>query len=302
MNMTYAFAIAFSLIGLGTALWYSRPGPRARAAHRLARKVNLELAAATESVVAARLGLRNRVGGLVAAVGAWVTIGVLAPASTADELGYGPLFVVMGYFVGHAIGYGAVAWYETRQPVPAGPRLARASSPTHDDYVTRLERWGAWGAAGVATTIALAVTVTDRSGVLDLGPVPWGLVVATATLPWLAVLADEYLARRLLDRRQVAASQLELAWDDALRAQTLRDMVTVPIVAGLYLPIALLGQIGDSADGGWPANPIVGLTAGLLMFLFLGGSILALVSIALRPEGHFRTRLWGAADQAEGVR
>lgn len=302
MIVTYVFAAVFSLLGVGIAAWYTGGAARTRAAHQLARKVDLALDPPMEAAVAARLGRRLQVGALAGAVGVWVTLAVLAPVGATSPAGYGPLFVVAGYFVGHAAGFWLVAWYETHRPVPPGPRLARASSPTHDDYVARYERWGAWGAAVFATLLALAVLVADRTGALDLGVVPWGLVVATATLPWVAIVADEVVARRLLDRRQVAGSQLELAWDDALRAQTLRDMVLVPIVAGVYLPIALLGRLGEAAEGGWPANPVVGLTSGLVLAIFVAGFVLAMISVARGPERHFRTRLWGEAAEAGALR
>src|SRR5690554_2005710 len=215
MIPTLIFAIVFTSIGVGAAIAQGRASARVQAAHKLARKVDLALEPAIGPVVAHRLGTRARTGGITGALGGWVTVLVLAPFApdaNDDATFYGPLLLVLGYFVGHAVGYGAVAWFEMRQPVPPGPRMARASSPTHDDYVTRVERWGAWAAAGVATAIALAVVVLDRTGALDLGEVPWALVAATAALPWAAVLVHELLARRLLDRRQVASSPLELAW------------------------------------------------------------------------------------------
>lgn len=292
MGITYAFGILFTLLGGGVAAWYSRPGPRERAAHQLARKIDLALDDDVAPAVTGRLGRRLSVGGAGGALTTVVAVALLALGGDAVFAGFGPLVVVAAYFAGHAAGYGVVAWREAGRPVPPGPRLARASSPTHDDYVARLERWGAWGAAGLSTLVALAVLVVDRTGVLDLGPVPWGLVLATGVLPWVAVGLDEVLARRLLDRRQVAGSSLELAWDDALRAQTLRDMVTVVIMVGFYLPIALLSRLGELADGGWPENPVVGVTSGAVFMLLGVGCVVALVSVVQVPERHFRTRLW----------
>src|SRR5690606_28175077 len=121
---------------------------------------------------------------------------------------------------------------------------------------------------------------------------PWGLVVTTAALPWVAIAVDEVLARRLLDRRQVASSSLELAWDDAMRARTLRDMVTVPLMLGLYLPLILTGVVSDAVEGRWPNDPMVAVAAAIFLGVLGGAALMGGVSMALAPQRHFRVRLW----------
>jgi hypothetical protein len=90
----------------------------------------------------------------------------------------------------------------------------------------------------------------------------------------------------------VAASQSELAWDDALRARTLRDMVTVPLVTGYFALAALIGGVGEGLEGGWPANAAVGWVSGAFLVLLLGGFVMLVVSLVIGPERHFRRRLW----------
>lgn len=283
-------SVAISLFAVGVIGWYSRSAGRTRAAHHVARTVDLGLDPAVERSVAARLARREVVGGVGGLVTMWGTVGLLAVTTDVLEAGFAPLLVAVGYLLGHAVGYGAVAWDESRRPAPPGPRLARASTPQHGDYVARHERWGAWAAAGVATVVAAGFAALDVG--VGVPGMPWPLVAATAVLPWLAIALDEVLARRLLDRRQVASTTLELAWDDAMRARTLRDMVTVPLVLGLYMPLVLTGVIADASEGGWPANPMVGITSGVFFGLLGGACVMAAISMAVVPQRHFRTRLW----------
>ncbi|NCT92183.1 hypothetical protein GXB85_14660 [Cellulomonas sp. APG4] len=290
MTFVLIASAAISLLAVGVIGWYSRPAGRTRAAHHVARTVDLGLDPDVERSVAARLSRREVMGGVGGLVTMWGTVGLLAATTDVLEAAFAPLLVAVGYLLGHAVGYGVVAWDESRRPAAAGPRIARASSPGHGDYVARHERWGAWAAAGVATLVAAGFVVLDL--VLGVPEMPWPLVVATAVLPWLAIGLDEALARRLLDRRQVASTTLELAWDDAMRARTLRDMVTVPLVLGLYLPLVLTGVIADASEGGWPANPMVGITSGVFLGVLGGACLMGAISMALTPQRHFRTRLW----------
>lgn len=269
-----------TLVAAIASLVRTRPHAAARLTHDFARKVDLGLDGATEPAVTARLVRRERAG----AAGA-VVVGVLAAAiaARADATAWesSRLFAVfIGYLAGHATGYGVVAWRESARPGPGdGPRLARASVPTHGDYVARHERVGAWVTAGLSVLAGAAFLIADGAGLLS-GVVPAGLAVVAIVVPPAAVAVDELLARRLLDRPQPAASLSELAWDDALRARTLRDMVTVPLVTGYFAVVTLSGGLAPAAAG--PA----------FLVLVAGGLVMAVVSVVIGPERHFRRRLW----------
>lgn len=278
------------------------PRRRHTQAHAYARKVDLRLddGAAGEAVVRrlARRRVTGALGGLVLGVAA----AVAAPARDAlGDLSLAAfLLVVMGWFAGYALGSAGAAWYESSRPLPPDRRLARVTVPGHGDYVAPVERRGAWVAAGVSAVVGGGVALVDGLGVADLAA-PRALVVAAVLVPTLVVVAQELAARWLLGRRQAAATPLDLAWDDALRSLTLRDGVTVAIVAGVYLPLVLLGTVGDGLEGGWPANPAVGWVNGLFALLLVALAAVALASIVLRPERHFRRRLWPTAPVAPEV-
>lgn len=281
--------IVLVVLGLVNIL---RLAPRRRqvaAAHHFARKVDLDLPPAMVDMVGRRLALREYVGGATGLLAGVVAILLLR----GDKIW---LFAVPTYFLGHAVGHGIVAWYEATRPVPPGARLARATTPTHADYVAGHERVGAWVLAAVSALIAVGLVAADRTGVLELRPLPWALVVVAVVVPPLAIAADELAAARLLRRRQAAATLVELAWDDAMRARTLRDMATVPLVASAYAPLLLLTGIANQLEGGWPANAAIGVADGLLLLLLVGLLGMAILSAALGPQRHFRRRLWPQAE------
>jgi hypothetical protein len=100
------------------------------------------------------------------------------------------------------------------------------------------------------------------------------------------VVAAEIVGRRLLDLPQYATSTLELAWDDALRARTLRDLVSVPLLVGTYLPMVAL--LGAWLTPGGQAAFSVGWSSVMLAPLVVGVA----VAQVRRPERHYRRRLW----------
>ncbi|WP_199425253.1 hypothetical protein [Actinotalea solisilvae] len=284
-------------------LRHATPRSRLLRAHDFARKVDLRLEDPDGDGVVTRRLARRRGAGAVGGLVLGVAAAVAAPAPDADAgfASSGLLLVVLGWLAGYAVGSAVIAWYESSRPVRPGPRLARVTVPEHGDYVARVERWGAWVTAGVSAAVAGGLAAVEGLGLVELGPLPGALVAAAVVVPVLLVVVDELAARWLLGRRQAAATPLDLAWDDALRSLTLRDGVTVALVAGVYLPLLLLGAIGDGLEGGWPANPAVGLVNGLFAALLLALLGVGVASIALRPERHFRRRLWPTPPVAPDV-
>jgi hypothetical protein len=271
---------------------------RLRVAHRVARKVDLALDEPAGSVVVRRLARRELIASAVATLAAVVTLVVLSPvAASGDSEQYDLLWLVGAVLVGRAVGAFGAAVYETWGSEPRSTvRIARASSPVHGDYVAPIERIGAWVAAAFSVLVSVGLGVLDATGAVDLGDPPKALFVLAAVAPVVAVVLDEVVARRVLSRPQRAETALDLAWDDAMRARTLRDLVTVPLTVGALAPIVLAGVVGQGLDGGWPENPAVGLVSGIVPVMLLVVIAAGAVSIAQRPERYFRQRLWGTGD------
>jgi hypothetical protein len=194
-------------------------------------------------------------------------------------------FVVggMGALLGGAIG--------ARSVRADGPRLARGRAVTIEDYVEPLERWIPWTAATVAAAVSLLPLLLGgpRSAL-----VPGIAAVAT-------VLAASLAARWIIARPQRADSVITLAWDDALRAEAVRNLLGGAGVVALAtlifsLPTAL-ARLGVAAR-----------TVDLQLWASMGFCIvllvLAVASSRRRPARYFLRRLWPgtAAELAENER
>lgn len=283
------------------------PGRLAMAhARRYARRFNLELDGEQADAVARRLGMRSGAGavgslvgvllvwvpGLVWGVGPFVDVSTSARSAIGDEaLNVGPMAAVLAFFVGQSLGSAAVAWLEVLHPARTqGPRVARACRPGFGDYVAPVERFGSW--LVVAGDAVVVLVLLALQGTVGLPTLPVALTVAAVAAPAVAVGLQEWLAARLVAAPQVAGSPNALAWDDAMRAVTLRDLVFATLVIGVAGPSVLLGTLATGLTGGWPANPAVGVVNGLGLALLVAVAVSATVSTLLAPWRHFRRRLW----------
>lgn len=295
----HAFLLLLAAVILGAA---AVPGllaltgrGRRRLAHRVARKVDLALDEPVGPVVVRRLARRE----LIASASATLAGAVVLVAVTPLEADYGAfqldlLWLVVAVMGGRALGASGAAVHETfGRPGRPAVRVARASTPVHGDYVAPVERVGAWGAAAFAVLMSVGLLLLDATGAVDLGAPPRSVFVLAGVVPVAGVVLDEAVARRVLTRPQRAGTTLELAWDDALRARALRDVVTVPLTLGTLAPLVLLGVVGEGLEGGWPENPAVGLVSGLVLLVLLLLLVACAASVVQRPERHFRQRLWG---------
>ncbi len=265
---------------------------RLAAAHSRARRLDLRLDPELEETVAVRLARRDVAGVVVALVAVGAAAAWLLIRGLPETSGAVILWLVLADFLGHAIGLAGVGWWEASRPTPPGPRVARPTEVTIGDYVAPIERRGLWVAAAVALGVAALPVLLRGAGALDPGPVPDGTVLLAAVVPLVAVGLVELASRAVLAQRQVAATSLALAWDDALRSVALRDIVTFGLMLVVLTPLALLSHLSDNLEGGWPGNPALGLVLGLTFLILVAGVIVAIVAVLIRPQQWFRHRLW----------
>lgn len=278
-------------------LWFARRAHRVDAAHRFAREVDLALPPAVEPSVARLLGVRRQTGAVAGIVTSWLALlswaGVAARWDLADEPGAsGILVALVGVFVGEAIGHGLAAWRESVRPAPAGPRVARASSPGLADYVADREIWLARGAASIAALITAAVAVLDRMVWTAPPGLPPAFLVTCGCVPALLVVVSELAGARLAAKRQVAATTLELAWDDARRSRTLRDMVGVPMMAAVWVAFVLGAAAGNQVAATSPeaGSRLTNVTHTVLILVLVAYGTIDMTRGS--PHRHFRRRLW----------
>jgi hypothetical protein len=168
-------------------------------------------------------------------------------------------------------------------------RVARPITVTLSDYLSPVR-------------LRLPAAVVLVAGVLNLVAFTLGLnqvidtetFLRSAALPMLvaaifAIVIGRTLARRLLAQPQPASSELELAWDDAFRADTLR---------GLWMFGAVIAWLAIAASG---LGTLQGLDAlhgttwslGLGSQLFTWGYLAILLTFSIgQAQRHFRFALW----------
>ncbi|MGJ7439452.1 hypothetical protein [Aquipuribacter sp. MA13-6] len=224
-------------------------------------------------------------------LGLWVAAVVVPPDPAPGEELVVPdaIPLAMGAgFVGMALAAAAYALLAVRRaPDSDAPRVARTREVRLGDYVNGLERWSTVVACLVPTAVGLvlAVLLADPA-VAGVDPLRIGLL---ALVPPALLVLSLAAGGVVLNARRTVSSPEELAWDDALRSQALRDIVSMPMYAGL---VATLG-LGLEVARAVPDERIaVGLT-GLWVMLALGVLlVLLVVMLASRPARHFRLRLW----------
>lgn len=182
------------------------------------------------------------------------------------------------------------------------PRLARPSTPVLADYVNARRRKtpvvlliaalaAAAAGTGLALTGSIAATAFANSAA---GP---ALIVAI-----IAVLGAHILSARVLASPQPASTPLELAWDDALRANTL--LVTVQFAS--YVAWIALAAVVQGILFGVDAQAGTNWGTGLGTQLFTWGVIaFSFDNLLVSAKSYFRMRLWpdlGHESDAESLK
>ena len=286
-----AWLALIAVIAVLTPIWMTRP----RAIGRFARTVGLPLDGdeELERAVGERLRSRTRWGALGTLVGiaASVPIVLSGALTTHSDWGAGiapyAWIVLLGVLLaGRGVGVAISILPAPPEVRRHGPRIARLPRPTVADYVAPIERTGARILVVIGTLLGVGVGLMP----IEVGP---KLLVGAATLGAVAALvAVELVSAALVARPQPAVSEQLLRWDDALRAQTLRDLVSVPLMFGTLAVFAAamtgLSWAGSLGDAGMVTVNVAGnllILALLVVFAF---------SIALKPAQYYLSRLWPA--------
>ena len=155
-------------------------------------------------------------------------------------------------------------------PPPGTPRVAHATSTRLADYVPGWLYAAATAAAVLGPVLAVLHAVAPRK-VQDIAFDPLSGTAATglALVALTGLVVSAGLARLVVRRRQAAGTPAELAADDALRAQAVRDALHLTAAISVAVAFVLsLALAEPDVDGplrrvaGW--TPIV-LLAGMLM-------------------------------------
>jgi len=276
--ITIAWLVLFVILGALTLV----PAYARYAALRRAHRLGITLPANLEAEVARRLMARQRgaaIGGILlttlAAVAFQWELGVV---NDSEQTG---LFIVGAAFAGIGIGASVAALAARSDANPDRVRVARSNAVTVRDYVAPLELVGARAVVIAAVVVLIVGAVLAATGA-DIGLYP---IAVFAVFGAVSLAVFEVVSRRIVDRPQPAGSTAELVWDDAVRASTLRDLVTAPLALGAYCLI--FGVFGVTGTGA-PAL-LVTVVGGIFVAALLAAAI---VSLVIRPDGYFLRRLW----------
>ncbi|POH69465.1 hypothetical protein C3B60_03100 [Cryobacterium zongtaii] len=176
-----------------------------------------------------------------------------------------------------ALGGAVSALGQFTAPQPGAPRFARAQSPSLGDYVHPGWVLGAAVLAVVSAALSIALFIGLRPTTLQ-GGLPLGAVLALAVLALTGIVAVAALSSMLLAVPQPASSELELQWDDALRAYALRDLWIASIALSTAAFVAGFSWLFDYSS----PFVFVGLVVGLSPLWLVN------LPVSRRPIG----RLW----------
>lgn len=298
-----------------------RPPSGARLVEALALRAGLPMpassgarGAALQERVAGRVLRRDlaaATGGAVVAVAVLVVVLVAratgvpdgSPVAVPEGADWLPLLLALALLLaGRATASALVAGHQALQPPVLGaPRVARVRSPHLADYVPHRETGAVRLLVALSGAAALGLAVAGAAG-----RVPWSVVVApaaAAVVLVVALVALQVVCRRVLAQQQPAGSALELAWDDVLRGQLLRDLVSLPLLLALVTCLQAVPTVASA----WGLDD--GALATWLVLLVMGLAVAVLVSALARPaERRSRERLWPdteallAGEDVHGVR
>lgn len=277
----------------------ARPRALAASVERLARRVNLALDDDVRGEVTAFQRRRLLASGLGAIAGLAVAL-ALAPVESPAR----GAALVLGVFGGGAVGVAAAALRHARRATgvaraATGERAVagRLLPVAIDDLVPAGERLGMRIALVVAGALSLGMTgaLAALGGLDSIDPRVLAGVAVFLGIGVITAVAWEAVASRIASSRPIAGGAQALAWSDALRSQTLRDMVVVPLTAALYAPLTLLTEIALAAPA--PLDSALGAALGLLaLATFIVVILLVLVqsspSSPRNPAQHYQRRLW----------
>ncbi|MFT4164394.1 MAG: hypothetical protein QM650_04060 [Microlunatus sp.] len=225
--------------------------------------------------------------------GAVIGLAILALLAVILEFGdgTGPL-VLLGVGVGGGIGSAIGILTVALTVDPQAQRIARSTAVESADYV-------APRTIALSRVLLVIACLATGLGVLAMvgGQLPFREGLAFVLLPFVGTVlchaAFEILIRLVTERAQRAASELELAWDDVLRAHGLRQTVTGSVVvSGACAVSVALGMIsvGAAAPQWLIVSSVLLGTIGLVI------GVTAMIMIMSEPAYRVLQQLWPRAD------
>lgn len=303
MNPAYIVVALAFFLACAPLLSSTTERGREKSLDRYARRMNLALTGQVRPRVVKRIMSYERaaVAGGICGVAVGFAVGLALPEHIAPGDGtIGPLLAVIGLGVGVMASTVTTATIGALRPVQER-RIARLSVPGLGDYVPALERWFApitLGCAGLALAggvIALGTGVIRSDG-LDAVGLLYSVGAILGYLGLATYLVARILARRILGAGQPATAEQELAWDDALRANSLRGLFQLPSALAGMSVLVIFAQVAAARTVN--RADTLNFIGGSAFILFIAGALTLIVAdLSTRPSQHYWRQLWRGYQQ-----
>lgn len=164
------------------------------------------------------------IGGVVAAGGSWSAV-----VTGTDQL----VAIIEAYTALAAAGVGAglgtaLAALRAETRADDSPRVARLRVPRVSEYVPVILRVLAWAAMVCAATSIVCAVVFRSARDSSIIVIPG---IALVAIGLLCLVLFEIFSHRIVGRGRPTVSTDQLVWDDALRSENIRDILTAPAQA-----------------------------------------------------------------------
>jgi len=280
---------AFALLLIVLVLASRRRSSQESGLMRLAHQVNLAVPERLEGELlrlVARRGRAGIIGWSTAFFAVFLPLSLLLPDVNLLQ-GLAPAVIGLA---GGSVAAATTALVDRRRGTFGSPSVGRLGGPSVGDLVPVGLVSTATSIIIVAATFAVMATLLPGDALADGPPASAALAivgVATFAAWWWA-------ARAIAHRRPITGDATTLAWSDALRAESIRDLLLLPAAAAMFsligtVPAVLVALAALAIDDG-VARDIARSTT----FLVPVGIMIAIVAMQASKwtSRHYQRRLW----------
>ncbi len=278
------------IVALSWRMTRSR-GWQERELMKLAQRRNLAVPDHLEEELLRHIVRRRRAWMLGYGVGyllVFVPAALLLPRAGSD---LGPLMLVLAFAVGTVVTT-AVTLVDRRRTVFGEARVARLDGPAVDDLIApaTVRLVGIAIAAAIAAAAVVVVMSRSVDSAATVGFFP-PLIVTLAVVAVAALVLWRLTARHVAAQRPISGDATTLAWSDALRAESIGDMLLVPTMsAALALQLAvptIAALLAPQQLEAFTTGNVVGLAIALSL----------IIAMTVQTTGgpgarHYQRRLW----------
>lgn len=170
-----------------------------------------------------------------------------------------------------------------------GPRMARAHAVSLGDYISPWRLRTAPFLLVLALFLAATGLVLGQSRIISMGSFLKGMSLPFLLVAIIVCGICVVAARKVLEKSQPVTDALELAWDDAVRADTIRKLAQLAVLTAWLASSAIVIAILEGLQDG--REPMLFIAQGQLVAM-VGYSVVLMMFSYGNSYSYFRHRLW----------